>query len=258
MENFDQKPEFNSPKEKENENLPEVSKIMHSAINEAEKIMILTEHRNSEGKLLSENGQISNLQNELHWKMVRTPSFKKWFGDWQKDQKHSSKIIDSNGEPLIVYHSTNEKIEGLELDPDKGSFKRIVTHGIGVYFSPYLGLSRNYGSGTFFCFLKINKLVKISDSLMLKNGYFTLQDPNIDTLIKQTTVRTILSIIRPCNIGMVNKIKKSKYNGAEKYSEIIEFNKEDIMIIPSPVINIGDLTAFSPDNEETKPGHYRE
>nr|DAH51597.1 MAG TPA: PolyVal ADP-Ribosyltransferase [Caudoviricetes sp.] len=35
-----------------------------------------------------------------------TDSFKAWFGDWINDPKNSSKVIDENGEPLIVYHGT--------------------------------------------------------------------------------------------------------------------------------------------------------
>ena len=38
--------------------------------------------RNREGELLSEDKTaISNLQNELYWKIIRTPAFKSWFGN---------------------------------------------------------------------------------------------------------------------------------------------------------------------------------
>jgi hypothetical protein len=40
---------------------------------------------------------------------VRTPAFKKWFGDWEKSPKKSSKVVDTNGEPLVVYHATDSK-----------------------------------------------------------------------------------------------------------------------------------------------------
>ncbi|MDR2662717.1 MAG: hypothetical protein LBC31_06940 [Treponema sp.] len=38
------------------------------------------------------------------WYAVRTPSFKEWFGDWEKDPGNTSKVVDKNGEPLPVYH----------------------------------------------------------------------------------------------------------------------------------------------------------
>lgn len=51
------------------------------------------------------NGQISNL-NEQQYKTVRTQEFKDWFGDWENDPENSSKVLDSNGEPLVVYHGS--------------------------------------------------------------------------------------------------------------------------------------------------------
>ncbi len=56
--------------------------------------------------LLAPNGKKSNLTPEQH-KQVRTKEFKNWFGDWENDPKNSSKVVDENGEPLVVYHGTN-------------------------------------------------------------------------------------------------------------------------------------------------------
>lgn len=55
--------------------------------------------------LLAPNGKKSNLSPQL-WKLVRTDEFKKWFGDFEKDPLNSSKAVDENGEPRIVYHGT--------------------------------------------------------------------------------------------------------------------------------------------------------
>ena len=49
------------------------------------------------------NGKPSNLT-EQQWLQVRTPAFKQWFGDWENDPANASKILDENGEPLVVYH----------------------------------------------------------------------------------------------------------------------------------------------------------
>ena len=53
--------------------------------------------------LLAPNGKKSNLNAE-QYKLVRTKEFKKWFGDWENDSKNASKVVDENGEPLVVYH----------------------------------------------------------------------------------------------------------------------------------------------------------
>lgn len=49
------------------------------------------------------NGKRSNLT-EQQWLQVRTPAFKQWFGDWENDPVNASKILDENGEPLVLYH----------------------------------------------------------------------------------------------------------------------------------------------------------
>lgn len=65
---------------------------------------------------LAPNGKPSNLD-ERQWRQVRTPEFKTWFGDWEaahngKDgngvwaRDDVSKVVDENGEPLVVYHGT--------------------------------------------------------------------------------------------------------------------------------------------------------
>jgi GNAT superfamily N-acetyltransferase len=56
-------------------------------------------------KHLAPNGKPSNLTHE-QWHLVRTPEFKAWFGDWENDPKNASKVVDENGEPLVVHHGT--------------------------------------------------------------------------------------------------------------------------------------------------------
>lgn len=51
------------------------------------------------------NGKPSKL-NDQQWLQVRTPAFKQWFGDWENDPANASKILDENGEPLVLYHGT--------------------------------------------------------------------------------------------------------------------------------------------------------
>jgi GNAT superfamily N-acetyltransferase/acetolactate synthase small subunit len=53
-------------------------------------------------KLLAPNGKPSNLTTE-QWLLVRTPEFKAWFGDWENLPQTASKVVDENGEPLVVF-----------------------------------------------------------------------------------------------------------------------------------------------------------
>ena len=68
--------------------------------------------RNSQGKLLAPNGKVSNLT-ERQYAQVRTKAFKDWFGDWENNPSEASKVVDENGEPLVVYHNTPFEFNGI-------------------------------------------------------------------------------------------------------------------------------------------------
>ncbi len=68
--------------------------------------------------LLAPNGKPSNLPENLY-KIVRTNEFKEWFGDWLNNPGKASKILDENGEPLVVYHASDVNFDVFEY---KGMF----------------------------------------------------------------------------------------------------------------------------------------
>lgn len=75
--------------------------------------------RDSKGKLLAPNDKPSNLPERLY-AIVRTKEFKDWFGDWQNDPENASKVLDKNGEPLVVYHrSDTPNISTFDLSKSK-------------------------------------------------------------------------------------------------------------------------------------------
>ena len=51
------------------------------------------------------NGEDTKLT-ERQWLQVRTPNFIRWFGDWENNPAEASKVLDENGEPLVVIHQT--------------------------------------------------------------------------------------------------------------------------------------------------------
>jgi len=93
-------------------------------------------------ELLAPNGKPSNLTPEQH-KLVRTPAFKKWFGDWENDPKNASKVVDENGEPLVVYHGS----PSLGIDVFDRTKSERVSSGLkefGTYFSTNTELATLY------------------------------------------------------------------------------------------------------------------
>jgi hypothetical protein len=83
-------------------------------------------------KHLAPNGKPSNLNHE-QWHLVRTPEFKAWFGDWENNPKNASKVVDENGEPLVVYHGTTKMFNIFNI-ADKFREDWGV-RDYGVYFS---------------------------------------------------------------------------------------------------------------------------
>lgn len=47
----------------------------------------------------------SNVNKKIN-KITQSQQFVRWFGDWQNSPKSASKVVDGNGEPLVVYHQT--------------------------------------------------------------------------------------------------------------------------------------------------------
>ena len=113
-----------------------VSKI----VDEAEKIEIKQSDKNEKGELLvSPDGPVSNLgkESELWWRIARTESFKAFFGDWQNGK--ASKIVDKNGEPLVLFRGTRKAISISDFyneDFYKEKSIAIMDQPKGVFFSP--------------------------------------------------------------------------------------------------------------------------
>ena len=125
--------------------------------------------------MIAPNGKATKLTEE-QWIQVRTPNFIKWFGDWINDPQNASKVVDKNGEPLVVYHGTrrfgfdtfNDRQNKMS-DAPYGSYwftsDRDVAHSysgtdeVAKIESPYtndeddIGLNDN--PGNYACFLSI-------------------------------------------------------------------------------------------------------
>ena len=61
------------------------------------------------GWMKAPNGKPTKL-NEQQWVQTRTEAFKNWFGDWEGDPENASKVVDENGEPMVVYHGSQAYI----------------------------------------------------------------------------------------------------------------------------------------------------
>ena len=103
--------------------------------------------------LLAPNGKPSNHTPE-QYKLVRTPAFIQWFGDWQNDPVNASKVIDENGEPLVVWHGSDKDYN--IFDKDKTYNSRGYLKITGFYFTTNKKEAKEYGKPkSYFLNLKI-------------------------------------------------------------------------------------------------------
>lgn len=92
--------------------------------------------RDSQGRLLAPNGKPSNLT-ERQYAQVRTKEFKEWFGDWENNPENASKVVDENGEPLVVYHNDKQFYKDFKQ-------KLLNSNTDRIYFSPFKGKWKNF------------------------------------------------------------------------------------------------------------------
>ena len=71
----------------------------------AEMEKVRKQYEGTDKWMKAPNGKPTKLTRRL-WLLVRTPAFKRWFGDWENDPANASKVVDENGEPLVVYHGS--------------------------------------------------------------------------------------------------------------------------------------------------------
>jgi len=116
---------------------------------QAEYDAVVAQYQGTEQWMRAPNGNQTNLT-ERQWVQVRTPSFKAWFGDWEKfagmqggvwsdADNQVSKVVDDNGEPLVVYHGT-----------DTGGFTRFFDTGgerrgdLGIFTTSNRAMASTY------------------------------------------------------------------------------------------------------------------
>ena len=107
---------------------------------------VVAQYEGTDEWMKAPNGEATKLT-KRQWVQVRTPSFKKWFGDWEAAfakggvwaVEDVSKAVGENGEPLVVYHGS-----------DKGGFTEFEAPGgtgrgdLGIWTTPDYGMAKSY------------------------------------------------------------------------------------------------------------------
>lgn len=151
--------------------------------------------RNKEGQLLVyPGGPVSNLD-VRQYAHVRTKAFKEWFGDWINDPENASKVVDENGEPLVVYHGTNNDINAFDLTKNTANVAWFTTdrsyakhyaekNGSDIVKEVFLNIKNPYGA-----FNEIEALDDLHTAMisMYRDEAVFTGNPNADGFIGHDT-----------------------------------------------------------------------
>lgn len=77
--------------------------------------------------LFSRAAEGGDPESQRQYRQVDTPEFKRWFGD--------SKVVDSKGEPLVVYHGAAKDIAQFDVSRSGQSTGNTGFYGAGAYFT---------------------------------------------------------------------------------------------------------------------------
>jgi hypothetical protein len=205
-------------------------------------------------KLLAPNGKPSNLTPEKY-KLVRTPAFKEWFGDWENDPKNASKVIDANGEPLVCYHGTFRDFTVFRI-----WYKKTLPFGrndldfeIGSHFGTFeQARDRDFYVKQYF--VNIKNLIRTTDkhNWIVASYKQIFSELNIDVpklenypkIINGDEYEIVLSTLKKHKIDGI--IYLNKYEGTQKDDSYIVFNPNQIKLAD------GTNTTFDENNPDIR------
>lgn len=229
----------------------------------AEKEKIVADAKENGTYMTAPNGEKTKLDAE-QWATVRTANFKNWFGDWENDPENASKVVDENGEPMVVWHgrsaefNTFEKKEGVRFI--MGLEDKVKAEGF--FFSPDKGLAEEFASNSSRhrggkanvvpCFLNIRRPMDLTGE-----DYDRIYEDvtGWEYMVGMDTQDNLWGIMD--EEGMADKIKEKGYDGAIFVEEVddsyeptkISYCALDANQIKSAENNNGD---FSADNNDIR------
>ncbi len=244
----------------------------------AEKEKIVADAKANGTYMTAPNGEKTKLNAE-QWATVRTTNFKNWFGDWENDPENASKVVDENGEPMVVWHgrsaefNTFEKKEGVRFI--MGLEDKVKAEGF--FFSPDKGLAEEFASNSSRhrggkanvvpCFLNIRRPMDLTGE-----DFDRIYEDvtGWEYMVGMDTQDNLWGIMD--EEGMADKIKEKGYDGAIFVEEVddsyeptkISYCALDANQIKSAENNNGDFSSgnndirFSLKSMMTKPEGWKQ
>lgn len=190
------------------------------------------------------NWKESNLP-EKQWLLVRTKEFKAWFWDRENDKENSSKIVDKNGEPLIVYHASNSNFTEFS----KENARERLEVGKSFWFGSEKNPEYKEGSNIHSVFLKAVNPINIDDDEILEK-ILNEEYPN----------EYWVAVLKYKDNAIRKYLEKWKCDGILKYDrkyssdDRILFSDPNVYIVPEPnqIKSIDNYWSFSGSDNNIK------
>lgn len=228
-----------------------------------EKEKIVADAKANGTYMKAPNGEKTKLNAE-QWATVRTTNFKNWFGDWENDPENASKVVDENGEPMVVWHgrsaefNTFEKKEGVRFI--MGLEDKVKAEGF--FFSPDKGLAEEFASNSYRhrggkanvvpCFLNIRRPMDLTGE-----DYDRIYEDvtGWEYMVGMDTQDNLWGIMD--EEGMAEKIKEKGYDGAifvEEVDDSYDPTKVSYCALDANQIKSADNNNgnFSADNNDIR------
>lgn len=149
-------------------------------------------------------------------------NFYKWFGD--------SKVVDSQGRPLVVYHGTDAEFDTFDKW-ERGRNTQVSTHGF--YFTDNTAVAETYGTQKMPVYLKFNRPYIIDYLGAFHTG-----------ILPEGTVAVALKDNYNAMLKGNYDVKVLPYQEAVKFIE----ENEEYTITNFPFWNTGEMSQFAQEN----------
>ena len=169
-------------KEIEDQGNPSQNTLFQAAKEQKEAEAVRQQYEGTPQWMKAPNGKPTKLT-EQQWVQVRTPSFKQWFGDWENNPKGASKVVDENGEPLVVYHGS--PFGEFNAFTESGSKNVSPKDAKGHYFTSDYGVAQAYGSGQYGGSMRGAQATVYASYLKINNPEYILDNNHRHWYIKQ-------------------------------------------------------------------------
>ena len=178
---------------------------------------------------------IRKIDSNVNKKITQSKQFVRWFGDWQNSPKSASKVVDGNGEPLVVYHQTGNDFTVFDTK-HTGAGESDSEMPTGIFMKPTnsnIGLS---GNKQMALYANIRNPLTVNNRAELVRFY----EKNIDGYKEaREDIRYSIDDTKQEEVDFRKALTREEW--ASFYSSLNKYNQRDNL-------RIGDNSILIPDD----------